>query len=165
MEEAPRLWMIVQSQKLSGYPYWVKDAMKELGLYKQGDISIQINSPKMNEMLWTVKALVKIQPIRFPDGMPTDDDVGYTNLKPNGEFVITKKLTTTTDDIPLPANEDYKIVDGFRMCRNCKHKVCLNLGMCQKLYHQSSRNYLEKIGPQLYNFVDHPDKLKKKEVE
>lgn len=159
LEKPAPLWMIMLAQSTKGYPYWVKDILKELGLYEIGDISIQINAPQMNEMLWQVKSLTKIQPITFPDGLPTEEDVGFTNLNSDGVFKITKQLKTLTeDDIPVPAPEDYKIVDGYRMCHNCQRELCINLGMCQKLYYQAKSNNLEKVASRLYNFVENPQK-------
>ena len=34
LDEPPKLWMIVQTGTLKERPYWEKEAMKEMGLYR-----------------------------------------------------------------------------------------------------------------------------------
>nr|XP_002120418.1 uncharacterized protein LOC100175065 [Ciona intestinalis] len=164
LEEPPKLWMITQVQRLNSRPYWEKEAMKELGLYRVNDISIQINSTKMNEILWGIKHLIKIQPVRMPQGEPTKSDIGYTQLKLNGEFEIKKRvecIENPEDVVPVAPEEEWKVVDGFRTCKNCRQKRCLALQMCQKLWFQYGKNNLERIGPVLFNYVENPLKKQK----
>uniref|UniRef100_H2YE87 Large ribosomal subunit protein uL30m n=1 Tax=Ciona savignyi TaxID=51511 RepID=H2YE87_CIOSA len=164
LDETPKLWMIIQVQRLKYRPYWEKEAMRELGLYSVNDVSIQINSPNMNEVLWSIKHLIKIQPIRMTQGEPTKDDIGYTQLKWNGEFEIKTKIQSNDDPknvVPIAPEEEWKVVDGFRMCNNCRQKRCLAIQMCQKLWFQQGKNNLERIGPQLFNFVENPLKHRK----
>ena len=40
LEEPPKLWMITQIKSLKHNPYWVKEAMKEMGLYRVSIILI-----------------------------------------------------------------------------------------------------------------------------
>lgn len=42
--------------------------------------------------LWKVKHLISVEPITFPHGEPTPDDINYTNLKECGECIVQKKL-------------------------------------------------------------------------
>ncbi|XP_076810121.1 uncharacterized protein LOC143452864 [Clavelina lepadiformis] len=166
LDEPPKFWFIKQLHTLKYRPYWEKEAMKELGLHRRHDTCVHINSPQMNEILWTVKHLIKIQPIRFPQGMPENSDVGYTQLKDNGELVIYKKIeakeASDEDVVPVAPEEDWKVVSGYRMCNGCTNRRCLKYGMCQKLWRQRGMNYLEFIGPRLFNYVDNPEKNSKK---
>lgn len=34
LDEPPKLWMITQVESLWGRPYWEKEAMKAMGLYR-----------------------------------------------------------------------------------------------------------------------------------
>jgi len=167
MEQAPELWMITKEKGNYKSTYQTREILKELSLNKPGDISIQINAPRMNDLLWQIKAQVTICPIRFPDGLPTAENLGYTELKRNGEFIIKKTLRPkiAAESMPLPEVEDYKIVDGYRTCTNCRDKRCSLLSMCQKLYDQQKKNKLEQIAPRLFNWVDNPEKKASKKEQ
>ena len=61
--------------------------------------------------------MFRIQPIRFPQGMPENSDVGYTQLKDNGELVIYKKIeskeASDEDVVPVAPEEDWKVKSNF----------------------------------------------------
>ena len=159
VDEPPELWLITQMQKLKFRPHWEKEIMKEMGLYKIHDFSVQMNSNGVNEKLWQVKHLIKIQPIRFPQGYPTEEDIGGTHLKKNGEFIIFKKLENGSDVdadslTPQLNISKWKVVDGYRKCNNCTSRRCYRLNMCQKLWLQRGQNTLERLGPRMFNFVE-----------
>lgn len=163
LNEPPELWVITQIHNQKFRPYWEKELMKEMGLYNVHDISIQMNTESVNEKLWQVKHLVKVQPLRFPQGYPTEDDIGETLLKSNGEFVIFKRLEENEcveDESLVPQLElsQWKVVDGYRKCNNCTARRCYKLGMCQKLWFQKGKNSIEVLGPRMYNFVDPKEK-------
>lgn len=56
------------------------------------DVAIVKNTPENNVLLWKVKHLVSVEPITFPYGEPTEDDVKHTKLKENGECIVHKKI-------------------------------------------------------------------------
>lgn len=68
-------------------------------------ISIVKNIPEINAMLWKVKHLVNIVPIRFPFGEPSANDIAHTHLKECGECVVTKEIGI--DERRLLAAEDF----------------------------------------------------------
>lgn len=43
-------------------------------------------------LLWKIKHLVSVEPITFPHGEPTEEDIVHTKLKENGECVVHKKI-------------------------------------------------------------------------
>ncbi|CAF0841321.1 unnamed protein product [Brachionus calyciflorus] len=93
------LHLIKKTGKLLGEPWWVKEAMKKLGfktyMTKEWDVvhSIKPNTPEINKLLWYCKHVVKVVPIKFKNGYPTDSDMGNTKLNlETGEFEIIKKL-------------------------------------------------------------------------
>lgn len=43
-------------------------------------------------MLWKVKHLVSVEPITFPYGEPTEEDINHTKLKECGECIVHKKI-------------------------------------------------------------------------
>jgi hypothetical protein len=38
------------------------------------------NTPHFNRLLWEIKHLVNLRPISFPDGIPTESDIGRAHL-------------------------------------------------------------------------------------
>lgn len=63
------------------------------------------NIPEINAMLWKVKHLVNIVPIRFPFGEPTANDTKHTFLKENGECIVTKEIKI--DESRLEASMEF----------------------------------------------------------
>ena len=51
----------------------------------------------------------------FPDGEPTPDDIGRTQLTNDGKFIIYKELTpqqqVDDDKVPTPQLTDWKVSD------------------------------------------------------
>lgn len=62
-------------------------------------IAVVKNTPEMCALLWRVKHLVSVEPITFPYGEPTEQDINYTNLKENGECIVHKQLEIPAERI------------------------------------------------------------------
>lgn len=62
-------------------------------LLQSSEPAIVKNTPEMCALLWKVKHLVKIIPIRLPDKLPTEDDMNATYLHENGTFYVTPKVS------------------------------------------------------------------------
>lgn len=43
-------------------------------------------------LLWKIKHLISVEPIVFPFGEPTDEDINHTRLKADGECIVHKKI-------------------------------------------------------------------------
>lgn len=62
-------------------------------IYKQtNDVAIVKNTPQNNVLLWKIKHLVSVEPITFPYGEPTEEDIKHTNLKECGKCIVHKKI-------------------------------------------------------------------------
>ena len=72
------------------------------------------NVPSVNTDLYRIKHLIRVQPVRFPQGLPeTEDDIRNCLLRPNGHFIIRKPLGSvespaisedaTAESIDVPA--------------------------------------------------------------
>lgn len=57
-----------------------------------GQVAIIKNIPENNRRLLKVKHLIKLDPITFPYGEPTENDINHTYLKPTGECVVSKEI-------------------------------------------------------------------------
>lgn len=53
----------------------------------------------MCALLWRVKHLISVEPIIFPYGEPTAEDVKHTHLKEDGECIVHKKLEVAPEVI------------------------------------------------------------------
>jgi hypothetical protein len=55
-------------------------------------VAVVKNIPENNQRLLKIKHLVKIEPIVFPFGEPSEKDINYSFLKENGECVVIKNI-------------------------------------------------------------------------
>lgn len=78
----------------------------------------------MNAKLWKVKHLVKIVPITFPYGEPTETDIKYTVLKENGQCLVTKTLEPEHRQIQAleEFDDDPKKMDSTTIKRDSRLK-------------------------------------------
>lgn len=68
------------------------------------------NVPSVNKDLYRIKHLIRVQPVRFPQGLPdTADDVRNCVLRPNGDLLIRKPLRS--DDSPAVSQDVREGVD------------------------------------------------------
>lgn len=57
------------------------------------------NIPENNARLWKIKHLIRITPITFPYGEPSEEDIQYTYLKSNGECIVAKEIKVEEERI------------------------------------------------------------------
>ncbi|XP_053313462.1 39S ribosomal protein L30, mitochondrial [Spea bombifrons] len=91
-EQPHQLHLVTRIKSGLGRPYWEKNILKVLGLEKAHRPVVHKNIPAVNEKLKIVKHLVRIQPLKLPHGIPTEEDIAETYLRSTGELVIHKKL-------------------------------------------------------------------------
>ncbi|KAM4795320.1 large ribosomal subunit protein uL30m isoform 2-T2 [Rhinophrynus dorsalis] len=75
-----------------GRPYWEKRTLEVLGLQKAHKAVVHKNIPAVNARLKAVKHLIRVQPLKLPHGLPSEEDMSDTYLKSTGELVIRKRL-------------------------------------------------------------------------
>lgn len=92
--EPAKLFRVERIKPTKGNPFWEQRILKQFGIADERGprVTILKNIPETNAMLWKVKHLVHIVPIRFPFGEPNATDVAYTHLKESGECVVTKAI-------------------------------------------------------------------------
>lgn len=121
--EPSKLFKVQRIKLLKGCPHWEKNILKEFKLDgKLSDIAIIKNIPENNARLWRIKHLVKIVPITFPNGFPTNSSGTY--LKENGELLVAKTLQVQDDKL-LATEEfqtDVKKLDGDTLRRNSRKR-------------------------------------------
>ncbi|XP_053643123.1 uncharacterized protein mRpL30 isoform X1 [Cherax quadricarinatus] len=94
------LHLVTRVRCLKHKPWWDKEIMRSLGLdAKRSTVAIVKNIPEINAMLWKVKYLVKITPIRVPADLPDDVDPRCCFLKETGEFLHSKEVQVEDKDL------------------------------------------------------------------
>uniref|UniRef100_A0A224Z2S6 Large subunit ribosomal protein L30 n=1 Tax=Rhipicephalus zambeziensis TaxID=60191 RepID=A0A224Z2S6_9ACAR len=112
--EVPKLFLVERVMPYTGTPYWERNILKLLKLVPSkedrkahiarplGSRTIVKNTPFMCKMLWQVKHLVKVTPITFPDGEPTEVTTG-THLSRDGVFRKVPPLEVQEQQLLEPA--------------------------------------------------------------
>ncbi|XP_014603376.1 PREDICTED: 39S ribosomal protein L30, mitochondrial [Polistes canadensis] len=117
-----KLLMITLVKPFAGNPYWEKNTLKQLGIQERGrDPVIVKNIPEICSMLWRVKHLVKITPIKLPDQLPDSDDFGGSYLHENGTFYVIPKID------PLRIESTDKFINNPKKLENIRLKEQLRL--------------------------------------
>jgi hypothetical protein len=52
-----------------------------------------------NDKLWSVKHLIEVRPISFPNGEPTEADIGFVELHADGRCVIDQKANVDHESV------------------------------------------------------------------
>ncbi|KAF8572089.1 hypothetical protein P879_00331 [Paragonimus westermani] len=89
--EPPLLHMVCRVKPIAGVPHYQRAILERHGLgkgTKNHSWIIVKNTPSVNEDLDVIKHLIRIQPIQFPQGLPTPEDNLITcRLLPDGRFL------------------------------------------------------------------------------
>ncbi|NXO64032.1 RM30 protein, partial [Phainopepla nitens] len=91
-EEPHKIHVITRIKSVIGRPYWEKKIIRDLGLHKAHQPRLHKNIPSVNSRLKVVKHLIRIQPLKLPHGLPTEEEVSSTFLTARGELIIKKRL-------------------------------------------------------------------------
>lgn len=103
-----KLFMVWRIATVVGRPIWEKEAIIKLGLADHKvKYAIVKNTASNNEFLWSIKHLIRVKPITFPDGFPSDEDLYKSFLKQNGELLIEQRLHVDCKD--LEEDEELKM--------------------------------------------------------
>lgn len=98
--EPSKLFMVWRIAPLYGRPIWEKQAIVDLGLHKDKvKYVIVMNTASNNKFLWSIKHLIRLKPITFPNGFPTEEDAYCTFLKQTGELIVTPRLKVNEEDL------------------------------------------------------------------
>ncbi|KAM9038824.1 39S ribosomal protein L30, mitochondrial [Sarcophilus harrisii] len=83
-----KLHIVTRIKSVQRRPYWEKEMIKVLGLEKAHTPQVHKNIPSVNAKLKVVKHLIRIQPLKLPQGLPTEEEMSETCLKTTGELVV-----------------------------------------------------------------------------
>ncbi|CAM9536025.1 unnamed protein product [Lampetra planeri] len=91
-EQPHKLHIVRRIRSIYRRPYWEKLAIKNLGLTKR-DLVIHKNIESVNAQLTMVKHLIKVQPLKLPQGLPTEEEFAHSYINSKGELIIQKRLS------------------------------------------------------------------------
>ncbi|NXJ79833.1 RM30 protein, partial [Trogon melanurus] len=91
-EKPHKIHVITRIKSVVGRPYWEKKIIHDLGLEKAHKPVLHKNIPSVNSKLKIVKHLIRIQPLKLPYGLPTEEEMADTFLTSQGELVIKRRL-------------------------------------------------------------------------
>ncbi|XP_056411934.1 39S ribosomal protein L30, mitochondrial [Hyla sarda] len=94
-QQPHKLHLVTRIRSCVGRPYWEKEAIDKLGLQKAHKPVVHKNIASVNNQLKVVKHLIRVQPLKLPYGVPTEEDLSDTYLDSSGQLVIRKKLQPT----------------------------------------------------------------------
>ncbi|XP_060089825.1 large ribosomal subunit protein uL30m [Heteronotia binoei] len=91
-EQPHKLHLITRIKSGRRRPYWEKDTIHCLGLGKRFEPVVHKNIPTVNAKLKVIKHLVRIQPLKLPHGIPTEEEMSDCYINSKGELVIRRRL-------------------------------------------------------------------------
>ncbi|XP_021268902.1 39S ribosomal protein L30, mitochondrial isoform X2 [Numida meleagris] len=91
-EQPHKIHIVTRIKSVIGRPYWEKKIIHDLGLDKAHQPRLHKNIPSVNSRLKTVKHLIRIQPLKLPYGLPTEEEMADTFLTSKGELIIKQRL-------------------------------------------------------------------------
>ncbi|XP_069060480.1 large ribosomal subunit protein uL30m isoform X1 [Pleurodeles waltl] len=91
-QQPHKLHLITRIRSGIARPYWEKKILQELGLNKKLHQRVHKNIPSINAKLKIIKHLIRVQPLKLPHGLPTEEEISDTYLNSKGELVIRRCL-------------------------------------------------------------------------
>ncbi|XP_019380590.1 PREDICTED: 39S ribosomal protein L30, mitochondrial [Gavialis gangeticus] len=91
-QQPHKLHLVTRIRSVIGRPYWEKKIVKDFGLVKAHQPKVHKNIPSVNSKLRVIKHLIRVQPLKLPHGVPTEEEMGDTYLNSRGELIIRQHL-------------------------------------------------------------------------
>ncbi|XP_061925767.1 39S ribosomal protein L30, mitochondrial [Entelurus aequoreus] len=87
-----KLHIVTRVKSALRRPYWEKDLIKSFGLQKAQVPVIHKNITSVNNQLKFIKHLIRIEPLKTPHGLPTEQDLADSYINSKGELIIRRLL-------------------------------------------------------------------------
>ncbi|XP_027879718.1 large ribosomal subunit protein uL30m [Xiphophorus couchianus] len=91
-EQPHKLHIVTRVKSAMRRPYWEKNIVKYFGLQKAHKPVIHKNTPSVNNQLKIIKHLIRIQPLKTPHGLPSEEDMADTYINSKGELIVRRLL-------------------------------------------------------------------------
>ncbi|XP_076654687.1 mitochondrial ribosomal protein L30 [Halictus rubicundus] len=100
-----KVFMVFRVKPFKGNPWWEKDTLLQIGLQERGNEPTFLkNTPEMCRLLWKIKHLIKIVPVKLSDKPFNVNDSTEYYIDDNGTVHIGGKL----DPARVEATESFK---------------------------------------------------------
>uniref|UniRef100_A0AC34R0L7 39S ribosomal protein L30, mitochondrial n=1 Tax=Panagrolaimus sp. JU765 TaxID=591449 RepID=A0AC34R0L7_9BILA len=63
-----------------------------------GEMHVFKNTSDVNDHLWKIKHLIELKPMTFPNGEPTEADIGHVRILPDGQCIVDKTINIAQED-------------------------------------------------------------------
>lgn len=123
-EAPPKLWIAWIYREPAGArsKHWLKKLFGED--YRVGKMEVFKNTASQNKVLWHVKHLIDLKPLRFPNGEPTLDDVNSLEVLYDGNCVVDKRISCNESQLSVrdpskqwsPAELSGHLGSRYRQC-------------------------------------------------
>ena len=123
--------MVWRHQNIEGGHWWETNILRKLGLHTEQNYQRVLvpNTPHHNKLLWQVKHMVRVKPLTFPDGFPTEKDIGCVDINEcTGEVRIHPKFKIPQERID--ADKKPSIMEQ----QNMRHFLRKLIGIFQNYY-------------------------------
>ncbi|KAJ7319695.1 hypothetical protein JRQ81_019206 [Phrynocephalus forsythii] len=92
-EQPHKLHLITRIKSGRRRPYWEKELIQQFGLGRRYEPIVHKNIPAVNEKLKIIKHLIRIQPLKLPHGLPSEEELADTYINcSTGELIIRRHL-------------------------------------------------------------------------
>jgi len=144
--EPPLVLLAEQVASAKGEPYWHKEALEKLGLGIGSWFGKRVAVPNMTHytsLLYQVKHLVRVTPVSFPNGVPSEAefDARMTRVTDKGEFIHHPKIKETSDQVEAgEANSEKMLIQEktFRRKAQLDWKLSFNSPLGNSNYHRNT---------------------------
>jgi len=104
--------LVARYKPIKTRPWWELVTLRHLGLHchdsEMPDWVLVPNTPRYNQLLCNVKHMIHIKPVKFPDGLPTPQDIGRCHIDvQTGEFRIGDAYKRTQKQIDESQKPDH----------------------------------------------------------
>ena len=91
--------MVWRSQPLQARAWWERVIIRRLGLHSPQMYQRVLipNTPHYNRLLYQIKHLITMKPLTFPDGVPTEKDIGAVRVEDHSGVVRINEQFRPTD--------------------------------------------------------------------
>ncbi|UXI19450.1 RER1-like protein [Sarcoptes scabiei] len=160
-EDVSPFHLVWRYKSFYGNHWTLKLILRRLGLHQtERNIPVVIpNTPHYNQMLWEIKHLIRLKPLKFPDGIPTEEDIGNVKIDLNtGELRINPANRIPQESLMQSAIPP--IFSGKYLREYLKWSSGLvGRGLPHHEVDEKCGNHIEKYDKKMRTYYDHQHKF------
>uniref|UniRef100_A0A7E4US65 39S ribosomal protein L30, mitochondrial n=1 Tax=Panagrellus redivivus TaxID=6233 RepID=A0A7E4US65_PANRE len=129
--EPPKLWLAWLYRQPTSEPRWIKESVERLfgKNATPGRLHIFKNTSGYNNELWQVKHLIELKPVSFPNGEPTENDIGHMEVLPDGRCIVDKSIDLS-NAAKIQLHDPLKQFTPKQLSKSLKHRY----NQCKDVY-------------------------------